>query len=89
MEKWITVRRDSLEVGFRHRLTNLGTQRVPFAWSLHVAHAIDPDSRIHLPAEALAAVPAQPGRFARATTRLEWPGTARSTSAAVSRRRRG
>ncbi len=30
MEKWITFRRDSPAIGFRHRLTNLGTQPVPY-----------------------------------------------------------
>ena len=45
MEKWVTLRRDGLNVRLRHRLTNLGTQPVPFAWSLHVAHAIGLDSR--------------------------------------------
>ena len=73
MEKWVTVRRDSLNVGFRHRLMNLGTQSVPFAWSLHVAHAIEPDSRIHLPVERLAVVPAQPGRFGETQGPLHWP----------------
>ena len=73
MEKWITLRRDGLDVGFRHRLTNLGSQPVPFVWSLHVAHAIGPDSRIHLPAQALAAVPAQAGRFADSPAALGWP----------------
>ena len=63
MEKWITLRRDGLDVRFRHRLTNLGTQPLPFAWSLHVAHAIGPDSRIHLPAAAVAAGPSMPGRL--------------------------
>lgn len=73
MEKSVTLRRDGLDVRFRHRLTNLGTQPVPFAWSLHVAHPIGPDSRIHLPGEALEAVPAQPGRFAASPGPLRWP----------------
>ncbi len=73
MEKWVTLRRDGLDVGLRHRLTNLGTQPVPFVWSLHVAHAIGPDSRIHLPAQALAAVPAQAGRFSDSPAPLAWP----------------
>jgi len=73
MEKWVTLRRDSVEVSFRHRLTNLGTQPVPFAWNLHVAHAIGPDSRIHLPVEGVVAVPAQPGRFAGTPMPLRWP----------------
>ena len=73
MEKWITLERDGLDVRFRHRLTNLGTQRVPFAWNLHVAHAIGPDSRIHLPVEDVVAVPEQPGRFGGAPMPLRWP----------------
>ncbi len=73
MEKWVTLRRDSLEVSFRHRLTNLGTQPVPFAWNLHVAHSIGPDSRIHLPAAEVAAVPTQPGRFTGTSSPLRWP----------------
>lgn len=73
MEKWVTLQRDGLEVRFRHRLTNLGSQPVPFAWSLHVAHAIEPDSRIHLPAKALAAVPSQAGRFEGAAHPVRWP----------------
>ncbi len=73
MEKWVTLRRDGLDVTFRHRLTNLGTQRVSFAWNLHVAHAIGPDSRIHVPAKALAVVPTHPGRFAGGPAVLDWP----------------
>ena len=57
MEKWVTLEREGLEVTFRHRLTNLGTQPVQFAWNLHVAHAIGPDSRIHLPVEAVTLFP--------------------------------
>lgn len=73
MERWLTVRRDGVHVGFRYRLTNLGTQPVPFTWSLHVAHAITPDSRIHLPARSIDVVPEQPGRFAAAQVPLGWP----------------
>ena len=73
MEKWVTLRRDGLDVRLRHRLTNLGTQPVPFAWSLHVAHPIGPDSRIHVPTDAVAAVPAQPGRFPETSVPLRWP----------------
>ena len=38
MERWLTVWRDGVHVEFRYRLTNLGTQPVPFTWNLHVAH---------------------------------------------------
>ena len=73
MEKWITLRRDGLDVRFRHRLTNLGTQPLPFAWSLHVAHAIGPDSRIHLPTAAVAAEPSMPGRLDGSGDAAAWP----------------
>jgi hypothetical protein len=72
MEKWITVRRGQPSIAFRHRLTNLGTQAVPFTWSLHVAHRISPTSRIHLPADSVAAVAGQAGRFADADA-VGWP----------------
>ena len=73
MEKWVTVRRASLEVHFRHRLTNLGSQPVPYVWNLHVAHPIGPRSRFHLPVEGLRVVEMQPGRFAGAEVPLRWP----------------
>jgi hypothetical protein len=73
MEKWVTVRRSGLEVHFRHRLTNLGARPVPFTWNLHVAHAIAPDSRIHLPARTMEAVPGRAGRFAGRQGPLDWP----------------
>jgi hypothetical protein len=73
MEKWLTVRADDTEIRFRHRLTNLGGQPVPFTWNVHVAHAIAFDSRIHLPARTMEAVPGQAGRFARARGPLAWP----------------
>ena len=73
MERWLTVRRDGLHIAFRYRLTNLGTQPVPYTWSLHVAHAIAPDSRIHLPARSIDVVPVQAGRFVGAEGPLGWP----------------
>ena len=73
MEKWVTVRRDSLEVRFRHRLTNVGLQPVPYVWNLHVAHPIGPRSRIHLAADGLRVVGIQPGRFAGVESALRWP----------------
>lgn len=73
MEKWITIRRDERSVAFRHRVTNLGTQRVPFTWSLHVAHRITRTSRIHLPADAVAAVPGWAGRLDEPAERVAWP----------------
>ena len=73
MEKWITVRRGDPSIEFRHRLTNLGIQRAPFAWNLHLAHRISAASRIHLPADAVAAVPQQAGRFGETPARVGWP----------------
>jgi hypothetical protein len=63
MEKSVTMRQGSLDVEFRHRLTNLGSQPLEFAWSLHVAQAVDPGSRIVLPDCALQVVEGWEGRF--------------------------
>jgi hypothetical protein len=73
MEKWITVRRDGLEIGFRHRLRNLGTRPEPYTWSLHVAHAIEPTSRFFLPATRLAVVDPGSSRFGAECREVSWP----------------
>jgi hypothetical protein len=73
MEKWITVRRDGLEIGFRHRLRNLGTRPEPYTWSLHVAHAIEPTSRFLLPATRLAVVDPGSSRFGAECHEVSWP----------------
>ena len=73
MEKWISLRRDSSAVTFRHRLSNLGTQQVSFVWSLHVAHAIEPGSRVHLPAGRVGVEPPFWGRAAAGADEMSWP----------------
>jgi hypothetical protein len=73
MEKWVTVRRGALDVEFRHRLTNLGSQPVPYVWNLHVAHPIGPRSRIRLPVGSVRVVRTQPGRFSPTESPLTWP----------------
>ena len=83
MERWLTVRRGDMHVEFRYRLTNLGTQPVPFTWNLHIAHAIAPDSRIHLPARSIDVVREQAGRFAAAQAPLGWPTHAGANMGAV------
>ena len=85
MEKWITVRRDGLDVRFRHRLTNLGAQPVPFVWNLHVAHAI---ARFADPAagrERSRSWPSSPAA-SPACRSLRGPCTRASTSAPCCRR---
>jgi hypothetical protein len=73
MEKWITVRHDSLDVEFRHRLTNLGTQAAPYVWNLHVAHAIAEGSRVFLPATRLGLADPETSRFGAACREVAWP----------------
>jgi len=73
MEKWISLRRDSIAVEFRHRLTNLGTQPVSFLWNLHVAHAIEPGSRIFLPTGSIGVEPGYEGRAGADAGELSWP----------------
>lgn len=73
MEKWITVRRDSPAIHFRHRLTNLGPTPVRFLWNQHVAHAVGPGSRLHLPAGGLVVEPPYVGRAGKEPGELSWP----------------
>ena len=73
MEKWITLRRDSLSVTFRHRLSNLGVRPVPYMWNLHVAHAVEPGSRVHLPAASVGVEPPFFGRAGEGATESSWP----------------
>ncbi len=82
-EKWITFERGSRAIGFRHRITNLGHQPIDFDWSLHVAHAIAPDSRVHLAPVRLTAVPDQAGRFAATPDAIGWPRHGEIDSGAV------
>ncbi len=63
MERWLTLDRDALELSVRYRLSNVGVRPVPFVWNVHVAHAIQPGSRLLLPAQTVAAVPPYAGRL--------------------------
>jgi galactose mutarotase-like enzyme len=73
MEKWISLAEGKPELRFRHRLTNVGTQTVPFVWSLHVAHAIGPGSRVHLPATRIGVQEPYRGRIPPELDELAWP----------------
>ena len=50
VERWITVRADTPGFTTRYRIHNAGPQPLDFLWKLHPALAINPDSRIDLPA---------------------------------------
>ncbi len=73
VEKWIAFERGSHAIEFRHRITNVGHGPIDFDWSLHVAHAIAPGSRVHMAPEGLRAEPDQAGRFAAAPELIGWP----------------
>jgi hypothetical protein len=73
MEKWISLRRGATAVTFRHRLRNLGTQPVSFLWNLHVAHAVERGSRVHLPAGRLGVEVPYFGRAGHGVRELTWP----------------
>ncbi len=72
-EKRITVERRSRTVVFAHRLTNVGPRRIRFLWNLHVAHAIEATSRLHLRARSLAAEPPYTGRAGGGVVDCAWP----------------
>jgi hypothetical protein len=72
VDKWITVDRGSAAVRIRLALTNEGSQPVRFLWNQHIAHAIGPGSRVHLPATRL--MVAGPTQFrAGDTSEVSWP----------------
>jgi galactose mutarotase-like enzyme len=60
LDKWITVTRDGHGVSVSLRLTNHGLSPVRFMWNQHIAHAIGPGSRVHLPVSKMGAVPPAP-----------------------------
>jgi hypothetical protein len=73
MEKWVTVRRGSLDLSIRHRLTNVGTQVVPYVWNHHVAHAIAETSRVFVPASRCSVVDPETSRFGAGCSEVAWP----------------
>lgn len=60
VEKWISLRRDGHGVSVRLLLTNHGTSPVRFMWNQHIAHAIGPGSRVHVPVATMGVVPPAP-----------------------------
>ena len=79
MERWVSLGRDALELRVRYRLSNLGVQPVPFVWNVHVAHAIHPGSRVHLPTKTVAAVPPYAGRVEPDRGDVGWPASGGDT----------
>ena len=75
-EKWVSVGREETAVVVRHRLTNLGAAPISYFWNQHVAHAIEPGSRVQLPATRVGVEPSYPGRSAGGAGTLSWPSDA-------------
>lgn len=60
VDKWITVKRGGHGVSVGLRLTNHGLSPVRFMWNQHIAHAIGPGSRVHLPVSKMGVIPPAP-----------------------------
>ncbi len=71
VDKWIRVDRGSPKVSVRLRLTNSSVRPVTFMWNQHIAHAIGPDSRVHLPASQMNVV--GPAPSLGGATSVDWP----------------
>ncbi len=69
----MTVRRGSAALEFRHRLTNLSVNRVPFTWNLHVAHPATPTTTVHVPATRMLVEAPDTGRFGDGVAGVAWP----------------
>lgn len=53
LDTWVRVAAGEPCVRFRHRLTNLGTDPLPYLWKLHVAVALEEGSRLDLGARRM------------------------------------
>src|SRR5256885_1019326 len=73
MEKWVTLRRDEPVVTLRQRITNLGSRPVRFLWDVHVAHAVEPGSRVYLPTSSLKVEPPYLGGAGKNVAVCPWP----------------
>ncbi|MCC6223583.1 MAG: hypothetical protein IT201_08855 [Thermoleophilia bacterium] len=76
VEKWLTLAEGRPELRARYRLTNVGPRPIAFVFSLHVAHALEPGSVLHLPASRIAVEPPYVGRPPLGATDHPWPGAA-------------
>jgi hypothetical protein len=72
-EKTISLRRDSMQLEFRHALRNPGTAPFPFLWKLHPALAVSPAHRIDFPDMQVVREPAFPGTLSGAPLSFRWP----------------
>src|SRR3984957_20178936 len=71
VDKWISVRRDGHGISVGLRLTNHGLSPVRFMWNQHIAHAIGPGSRVHMPVSAMGVI--APAPSLGNVTRVDWP----------------
>ena len=54
--RWISVTREGHGISVGLRLTNHGLAPVRFMWNQHIAHAIGPGSRVHVPAATMGVI---------------------------------
>jgi hypothetical protein len=71
VDKWLSVVAGERRIRVRMAVTNAGPVPVRFVWNQHIAHAITPGSRVHLPTSALR-VHGRPNRCGR-TGSVSWP----------------
>jgi hypothetical protein len=72
VEKWISVDSSGGAISIRMALTNRGAQPVRFLWNQHIAHAIGPGSRVHLPVSRLDVAGPTKSRAGDAS-QVQWP----------------
>ncbi len=71
LERRLSLKREDDALRVSYRLQNLGSTAVRFMWSIHVAHAVEPGSRLHLPAGLVGVEP--PFRGRTAGDEVDWP----------------
>jgi galactose mutarotase-like enzyme len=60
VDKWISVTRDGHGISVGLRVTNHGLSPVRFMWNQHIAHAIGPGSRVHVPVSRMGVISPAP-----------------------------
>lgn len=73
LEKWITLHAGESVLRFRHRITNVGKDRLQFLWKLHPAMRVSEHHRVDVPGKRGEYVGAGWSRLDHARMEFDWP----------------
>ena len=73
IDRWMSLESGEAVLRARHRLTNVGTEPVPFMWGIHPGLAVRPGSRIDVPARRAVYAEGHRANGVAAGTEFAWP----------------